>query len=182
MPKDGKPFAGTVSLWMKLDPAKDLPPGFVDPIQITDKKWNDASFFLDFTKENPRQFRLGAYSNYKHWNPKGLKYDDIPDEKRPLAAIKDLPFSREKWTHVAFTWQRFNTRAIGKATLWINGKRTKEVNWPQQYNWDPQKVGIMLGIFYVGHMDDLSVFDRALTEREMKTLFELPKGVASLRD
>lgn len=180
MPKEGKSYAGTFSFWMKLDPAKDLAPGFVDPIQITDKKWNDASFFLDFTKENPRQFRLGAYSNYKHWNPKGLKYDDIPDNKRPLGAIKKLPFSQDKWTHVAFTWDKFNTQQKAPAVLWINGKAASKVNWEQQYNWDPKKVGIMLGISYVGHLDDVSVFNRALNEREVQMLFRLPQGVATL--
>lgn len=181
MPTDAKPFAGTVSFWMKLDPVKDLPSGFVDPIQITDKKWNDASFFLDFTKENPRQFRLGAYSNYEHWNPGGLKYEEIPDTKRPLGAINTLPFSRQRWTHVAFSWDKFNTKSMGLATLWINGKRVSKVQRQQQYSWDPKKVGIMLGIRYVGHIDDLSVFGRALTPAEIGMLFKLPEGVQSLR-
>ena len=51
-------FEGTVSLWLRLNPTEDLPEGYVDPLQITDKKWNDAAFFVDFTKESPRQFRL----------------------------------------------------------------------------------------------------------------------------
>ena len=180
MPTDGKPFAGTVSFWMKLDPAKDLEPGFVDPIQITDKKWNDAAFFLDFTKENPRQFRLGCYSNYNFWNPQSQKYDAIPDSKRPLGAVSDLPFSSEQWTHVAFTWDQFNTRSVGHATLWINGKQTNEIDRTQRFTWEPSKVGIMLGIAYVGQIDELSIFNRPLTDGEMRMLFETPDWLGAL--
>ena len=75
-PKD---WSGTVSFWLRLDPDKDLEPGYADPIQITDKKWDDASFFVDFTKDDkPRHFRLGIYSDLKVWNPKGLNFDTMP--------------------------------------------------------------------------------------------------------
>ena len=69
-------WSGSVSIWLQLDPAKDLAPGYSDPIQITDKKWNDASLFLDFTKDNPRDFRLGVFSDLAFWNP-----DDTPWDK-----------------------------------------------------------------------------------------------------
>lgn len=179
MPMKGKPFSGTVSFWMKLDPAKDLPPGFVDPIQITDKKWNDASFFLDFTKENPRHFRLGVYSNYKHWNPRALKYEEIPDNKRPLGVVKKPPFTNAKWTHVAFTWKNFNTGKPGDSVLYIDGKPVANVKWDQQYDWDPAKVGIMLGINYGGRIDELSVFGKELNAKQIQLLFKSPEKLAS---
>ena len=53
-------WSGTVSFWLSLDPATDLAPGFTDPIQITDQAYNDAAVWVDFTAENPRQFRLGG--------------------------------------------------------------------------------------------------------------------------
>jgi hypothetical protein len=33
----------------------------------------------------------------------------------------------------------------------------------------------------VGHLDDLAVFNRALTDWEVKHLYELPQGVRDLR-
>ena len=39
----GDGFSATISFWMLLTPETDLKPGYVDPIQVTDKKWNDAS-------------------------------------------------------------------------------------------------------------------------------------------
>ena len=38
----------------------------------------------------------------------------------------------------------------------------------------------MLGIYYVGGLDDFAIFDRALSSDEMLQLYKLPKGVKSL--
>ena len=60
----GKDWSGTVSFWMRLDPDNDLKPGYCDPIQITEKAWNDGALFVDFDKDLPRDFRLGvSYHN-----------------------------------------------------------------------------------------------------------------------
>jgi hypothetical protein len=39
----------------------------------------------------------------------------------------------------------------------------------------------VLGASYVGHQDDLAVFDRALSDSEVLQLFQLKDGVGSLR-
>ena len=43
------------------------------------------------------------------------------------------------------------------------------------------KVALVLGAAYVGHLDDLAVFDRALDDAEVQQLFQLPGGASSLR-
>jgi hypothetical protein len=43
------------------------------------------------------------------------------------------------------------------------------------------KTGLVLGAAYVGHLDDLAVFDRALTDAEVKQLMALKNGVRDLR-
>ena len=179
VPFDADGFAGTVSLWMQLTPAKDLPDGYVDPLQITDKKWNDASLFLDFTDKNPRQFRLGVFADYPFWNPKNRNWDDIPDAERPLIPVAQPPFSAQRWTHVAFTWSGFN-QAQSRAKLYLDGKLQGELAHAQQLTWDPTKVVMMLGIYYVGRIDDFAVFDRALSAEEIEQLRNLPAGIKSL--
>ncbi len=175
-------FAGAYCFWLRLDPEKDLPPGYVDPLQITDKKWNDASFFVDFTKETPRQFRLGVFSDIKFWNPNDRKWDDIPESERPLVSVKQPPFSRQSWTHVGITFRDFNKANMeGVATLYLNGKSQGDIRRKQHFTWRPQKLAIMLGIGYVGRIDDLAVFDRDLTATEIKQVFQLPNGIKSLR-
>ncbi len=175
-------FGGSYSFWLRLTPDEDLPPGYVDPLQITDKAWNDASFFVDFTKNVPRKFRLGVFSNYAFWNPRDRKWDDIPDDERPFVTVKSPPFSREQWTHVGITFRDFNRPdRDGVATLYLNGESQGDLPGKQQFTWSEDRLAILLGIYFVGQFDDLSVFDRALSASEMKQVFELPDGIKSLR-
>lgn len=170
VPYSKQNFQGTISFWMRLTPAEDLPPGYVDPLQITDKAWNNSSFFVDFTQTNPRQFRLGVFSDYKFWNPTDRKWDDIPDAERPMVTITDLPFSQERWTHVAFVFGGFNRDQPGVATLYLDGVDQGSVEGKQQYHWDPEQVAIMLGINYVGWLDDLRIYSKPLTGEQIKQL------------
>ena len=174
-------FQGTIAFWMRLDPESDLPPGYVDPLQITDKKWNDASFFVDFTKDKPRQFRLGVFSDYKFWNPNDRKWDAIPVADRPMVHVKKLPFTKRAWTHVAFSYDGFNrTTGPGSATLYLDGKPQGKISGKQRFSWSPNKLVIMLGINYVGGLDDLAVFNRALSAEQLRQLLTLSDGVKML--
>ena len=44
---------GTVSFWLGFDPEQDLT-GFADPIQMTDKDYNNAALWVDFPNDTPR--------------------------------------------------------------------------------------------------------------------------------
>lgn len=180
-PKD---WSGTVSFWLRLNPDKDLQPGYCDPVQITDKEWNDAAFFVDFTKdEKPRHFRLGIYSDLRAWNPKNLNFDTMPSADKPFSEpVTKPPFDSDKWTHVLFTYSGLNTGkpdAVGQ--LYLDGKPAASIrNRPLTFTWDPSRVMIMIGLYYIGLYDDLAVFDRALTADEVSYLYRLDGGVSSL--
>ncbi|MDC0201042.1 LamG domain-containing protein [Verrucomicrobia bacterium] len=166
-----KNWAGSVSFWIKVDPINGLDPGYVDPIQITPNTWNDASFFVDFAKDgNPRSFRLGAFADKPVWNPENK---DVPEPQRPLVPAKSNPFSSEKWTHVAFTWERFNTgKKDGVATLYLNGKKEGIINgWNQQFSWAEKPHRILIGLNYMGLFDELACFNRALSVNEIKQIY-----------
>ena len=181
VPRRAEGFQGTFCLWLRVAPNTQLPDGFVDPLQITDKKWNSASFFFDFTKEKPRQFRLGVFSDYKFWNPSDRKWENIPDTERPLIGVSNPPFRADSWTHVAATFEDFNKNGkMGVATLYVNGKLAGKLRRPQQFTWGTERLAIMLGINYVGQLDDLAIFDRSLTAGEVQTVMELPQGIRSL--
>ena len=72
-------WTGTISFWLKLDPATDLEPGYCDPIQITDTAYNDNAIWVDFTDQNPRDFRLGVFGELDEWNPDDTPPNDNPD-------------------------------------------------------------------------------------------------------
>lgn len=185
MPYRDKDWSGTVSFWLSLDPDKDLEPGYCDPIQITDKKWDDSAFFVDFTKDDkPRHFRLGAYADFKLWNPKSRKFDDIPKAERPLSEeIVKPPFARDRWTHVAFTFRDFNTgKPDAVATLYLDGKPAGTIkDRVQTFTWDPERAVIMLGLSYIGLLDDLAIFDRALSDEEVAAIHKLDGGIKALK-
>ncbi len=176
-------WSGSVSLWLRVNPAAELAPGFCDPIQITPRDWNDAAFFVEFEKKtNSIPFRLGAYADFKVWNPQNRDWGKIPMEEKPLVHIENPPFDGQRWTHVVFTFENFNTgRPDGVAKLYLDGKLSGHVSpRVQTFTWDPSKTLIMLGLSYAGLYDELAIFDRALTAAEIAALHGLKDGVRSL--
>lgn len=166
-------WSGTVSFWLKTDPAGELAPGYCDPIQITPREWNDAAFFVEFEKRPAGiPFRLGAYADLKVWNPQGRDWNAIPAAEKPLVTVNHPPFRGDKWTHVAFTFTDFNTGSPqGAARLYLDGRLAGELSpRTQTFTWDPAQSLIMLGLNYIGLMDDLALYDRALTPGEIAQL------------
>ena len=175
-----KDWNGTLSFWIKVDPINELDPGYVDPIQVTPFTWNNASFFVDFDKGGrPRSFRLGAFADKAVWNPENK---DVPEPQRPIVPAKSNPFSKDKWTHVAFTWERFNTgKKDGVATLYLNGKKEGSItDWNQQYSWTGKPHRILIGLNYMGLFDDLACFNRALSEKELRSIHADKSALANL--
>lgn len=178
-----KDWSGTVSFWLSLDPDEDLEPGYCDPIQITDKSALDASIFVEFSKDHmPRRFRLAVCPEFKQWNPDDREWESIPVAERPLVEVQNPPFDHGKWTHVAVTFDNFNSgKDNAVAKLYLNGQLQGTVkNRNQHYVWDESKARIKLGLAYIGLYDDLAVFDRPLNAEEIQTLYKLDGGVKSL--
>jgi hypothetical protein len=83
---------------------------------------------------------------------------------------------------VVFTLENINdkTKPPG-GKLYLNGKLQGAIEkWKLTFDWDPAQVLLVLGAAYVGHLDDLAVFDRPLTDVEIDRLYGLPKGVREL--
>jgi hypothetical protein len=164
---------GTISFWLRLDPDKDLAPGFCDPMQVTDKAYNDSAIWVDFTKDDtPRHFRLGVFGRLKMWNPTDTPPDRNPDFLRRLIVVDRPPFSREHWTQVVLTWAGLDKGGNGSASLFLNGKRISSTTGIREpFQWDPSRLAIRIGVNYTGLMDDVATFDRALSEREIASLY-----------
>ncbi len=178
-----KNWSSTISVWLKLDPNKDLEPGYCDPVQIVGNDTKKGFIFLEWSKdESPRYFRYAIRPLFNIWNPTNVQWADIPFNKRPMVQVEKAPFSRNEWTHVVFTVENINDKSKKpKGQLFINGKLQGSIeNWDLTLGWDPTQVLLVLGAAYVGHMDDLGVFNRALNDTEVKDLFELKKGISEL--
>jgi hypothetical protein len=169
---------GTLSFWLRLDPQQDLAPGFTDPIQVTDKAYNNSAIWVDFTKDDvPRHFRLGVFGSLKVWNPANTPSDKNPDFVRRLVVVERPPFSRERWTQVVVTWAGLDAGGAGSASLFLNGKRISSATGIREpFEWDAALLAIRLGVNYTGLMDEVAVFDRALSEAEIATLYRAGSG------
>lgn len=173
-------WSGAISFWLQLDPEKDLEPGYCDPIQITDVNYNDASLWVDFTKNNPRNFRLGVLGDLEVWNPKKLGPDENQDYLRRLVTVEEPPFSRGEWTHIVINFSGLNTDS-GSSELFVNGKSKGKVPTIEDpFTWNEEKANIMLGLNYIGLFDELAVFNRQLSAEEIELIFNTKEGLRSI--
>lgn len=173
----------TVSVWLRLTPDEDLEPGYCDPIQIIGEDNRKGFIFLEWSKdEKPRFFRYAIRPMFHIWNPDNVQWADIPYEKRPMVQVDRAPFSRDEWTHVVVTLENINDKAKPPSgRMYLNGKLQGTIEkWDLMIDWDPARVLLVLGAAYVGQMDDLAVFNRALTHREVTQLFQLKRGINEL--
>ena len=178
MPHD---WSGTASFWLSLTPGEDLEPGYCDPIQITDTRYNDAAVLVDFTKDNPRQFRCGVFGDLDAWNPSGLESDQNPVFFDRLVVVSEPRFERDRWTHVVITFSGLGSESGGTARLYLDGGlQGATPNIPEPFTWDLDQAQIRIGVNYSGMYDELALFDRPLTDMEVKLLYELEGGVAAL--
>jgi hypothetical protein len=180
-----KSWSTTVSLWLCLTPDEDLEPGYCDPIQIVGDDGKKGFIFLEWSKdETPRFFRYAIRPLQEIWDPTNVGWGEIPFEKRPMVQVAKAPFSRDAWTHAVFTLDKVNeaTAAKPSGSLYLNGQLQGRIEgWDLRFAWDPAQVALVLGAAYVGRLDDMAVFNRALSDAEVQQLFALDGGVSRLR-
>ena len=173
-------FKGSVSLWMSLDP-NEIPDQYCDPMQLTDKYYASDAIWIDITKNDvPSDLRLGVLGDERVWDVH--KRQGAAEEFFwHLLKISNPPFEKGKWTHVAVTWE-LNGSDIGRAKLYFNGEYAGQSGPIREpFLWDVSKVTLRLGTGnYIGLMDDISLFNKALTPGEIKMLYSLKNGVAEL--
>jgi hypothetical protein len=176
-------WSATVSVWLRLDPDRDLEPGYCDPVQIVGDDAKKGFIFLEWSKDHsPRHFRYAIRPRLELWNPRNLGWEELPVEQRPMVVVERAPFGRDVWTHAVFTLENVNHPSQPpEGRLYLNGKLQGKIeNWDLRLGWDPAQVRLVLGAAYVGYMDDLAVFTRALTEEEVHQLYLLPEGARML--
>jgi hypothetical protein len=157
-------WSGTISFWLNLSPDTDLEPGYTDPLQITDKAYNNAAIWVDFTRDDkPRHFRLGVFGDSAVWNAKNLPTEENAFFNQRTVVVTKPPFAHGQWTHVAIVFSDLNTDAGGTAKLYLNGQLTGTAEGIKEpFTWESARATIRLGVNYVGLCDELSIYDRAL--------------------
>ncbi len=178
-------WSSSVSVWLRISPDEDLEPGYCDPLQFVGNDTNKGFIFLEWDKDSkPRYFRYAIRPLLEIWDPGKVGWAALPFDRRPMVQVERAPFSRARWTHVVFTAEHLNSKSAKPAgRLYIDGQLQGAIeNWDLTFGWAPEAALLVLGAAYVGHMDDISIFDRGLNEEEVKVLFRLPDGVRELHE
>ena len=176
-------WSGSVSIWLRLTPDEDLEPGYCDPVQIVGGDNKQGFMFLEWSKdEKPREFRYAIRPLNEIWNPQNKDWAKMTDAERPAVNLKNGPFARSKWTHAVFTYDKLNAGKSAVGKLYLDGNLMGTIkDWDLKLGWEAEKVQLILAAAYVGHMDDLAVFNRALTDAEVKQVYALKNGIKDLR-
>ncbi len=176
---DRQDWSGTVSLWLSLDPENDLAPGYTDPIQITDQSYDDAALWVDFSDQNPRDFRMGVFGDVAIWNPDRVGPDKNPIFAERLVVAEYRPFAQGKWTHVVIAFDGLNSGS-GSATFYINGKSQGITKISEPFSWEEDEAQIFLGLNFIGLLDEVSIYDKKLDANEVMDLYHLTGGYQEL--
>ena len=175
-------WSGTVSFWLNLSPDTDLEPGYTDPLQITDKAYNNAAIWVDFTRDDkPRRFRLGVFGDSVAWTKGKAPAEQTTFFDQRTVAVTQPPFARGQWTHVVIAFARIGNDSGGTAKLYLNGKLAGTADGIKEaFNMEPALATVRLGVNYTGLFDELSMYSRALTDAEVEALYQLDGGVTTL--
>ncbi|MDW3195492.1 MAG: LamG-like jellyroll fold domain-containing protein [Cytophagales bacterium] len=166
-------WSGTISFWLKVSPETELAPGFTDPIQITDTRYDDASIWVDFTRESPRVFRLGILGDRTSWHQDTVRTSARAEYERRLIPVATPPFDNSTWTHVVILYKDLGT-PMATYELFLDGNTMgKREGIDDPFNWEPEKSNIYLGLGFVGRMDELAIFNRPLSNEEIIQLNQM---------
>lgn len=175
-------WSGTISFWLNLSPDTDLEPGYVDPLQITDKAYNNAAIWVDFTRDDkPRHFRLGVFGDSAAWTKGKTQPEQNAFFDQRTVVVTQPPFARGQWTHVAIAFSGLGSDSGGTAKLYLNGKLAGTADGIKEpFNMEPALATIRVGVNYTGLFDELSMYTRALSDAEVDELYRLDGGVAAI--
>ena len=176
---DAQNWSGSISFWLRVDPSTDLD-GYTDPIQITDTNFNDASIWVDFTDEDPPNFRLGVIGDKNEWSRDTLNSTFKTEFEKRIIDITTPPFSRKAWTHILITYENLGS-AKSLANLYLNGEKKGTISGiDDPFTWELEASKIFLGLGFVGLMDELSIFNKPFTDHQALELYHLEGGIKSI--
>jgi hypothetical protein len=161
-------WGGTFSVWINIDPNRQLKTPFCDPVQITEKRSSDGAVWFDFPDTKPRDLRFGAF-------PALAAGDTAIREtspRAPIVTVRDIGFRAGDWHHIAMTWSDFDSgKADAEVDCFIDGKSVGRLSKRRiAMNWRLEKTGIYFAVNHIGLIDELAIFDRPLSAVEIREL------------
>jgi hypothetical protein len=165
-------WSAAVSVWINTDPNMLLKTRFCDPVQITQKGALNGGIWFDFNDAKPRDMRHGLFTSLTA-GEKGISEDD---PAAPMVRVPKVPFKSGDWHHIVLSWKNLDTgKKDALSVFYIDGKRIGAIeDRALSMDWDMDKTGIYLALSYIGLLDELALFDRALSAEEVALLHARP--------
>ena len=175
-------WSGTLSVWINHDPDTQLKTGFCDPVQITQKGAGNGAIWFDYNDAKPnRNLRMGTFPAIGEGRP---PIQESREAFSPMVWVDKPGFKVGDWHHVALVWRNFDTgKNDASAALYIDGKLQGEIkkDYLISMDWELEKTGIYIAVSYIGLMDELALFNQALSEEEIDLLRSQPAVLSSLK-
>lgn len=173
-------WSGTMSFWLKPD-LERLGSENCYPVQLSDGDWNHGGLFVRFRGERPLKFEFGTVTGGDVAQAVHC-LDGVKEDLRTVTAIESTRFAKDEWTMVTLTFENVNPDGhdTSVARLYLNGDLAGQIRRPLHIKWmepDALKAGqnaaVFLGINYVGSVDDLRIYDRALPQQTIHMLYKV---------
>jgi hypothetical protein len=85
---------------------------------------------------------------------------------RVFTPAAEIPFGGHSLLGATFALDQMSRRSVDEN--------------PDPFTWELGRSNIFLGLSYIGFMDDLSIYNRALTDSEIGALYSLENGVQTI--
>lgn len=172
-------WAGTLSFWLKPDPERL---GIEDcyPVQLSDGDWNHGGFFVRFPGKRLSTFEFGAVSASDSAEA-AIDPGDVGLDQRFVTAVARERIPNDQWTMVTLTFESVNPEGNDASLVkfYLNGQLVGQIQPSLRIKWmDPvaskavRDAAVFLGIRYVGGIDDLRIYEKALPRQRIQMLYE----------
>ena len=99
-----------------------------------------------------------------------------------MVRVPKVGFKVGAWHHIVLSWSNFDTgKKDALATLYVDGKKIGDVkDRAIAMDWDIEKAGVYTAVGYCGLLDEMALFNRALTMDEVAALHKTPGILAGV--
>jgi hypothetical protein len=100
-----------------------------------------------------------------------------------MVRVPKVDWKDGEWHHVVLSWSNLDTgKDDALSALYIDGKLVGDIKRRALgMDWDLEKTGVYIAINYIGLLDELTLFDRALSTEEVALLHDKPGLLAPLK-
>ena len=179
LPFPRRNWLGAVSLWLR---PKQSVQGNREcyPILFYDGDWARGGFYLRLPSGPRAKLEFGTVSSGDR--PQTISWPrEIPMDARQIVTFDGDQMKRREWMMVTFTFENVNPGDGNDCLckLYIDGELVGQMRQSLQIRWmDPadgkaeQEAAVFLGVNYVGGIDDLRIYGRALSANRVRRLYQ----------